>query len=253
MKSAQSLSWSRARATRRIRRGGPDRPIWRYSSASAAIWSAPQRVGPHARGHTRAAPRASSRFAAISFACAAFVMRCGAASLMCPKNARRTGSFSTRSVSDNSAVAALARFTRVASACSTAERCGLQPSETSGSTSAHLGLDAEAGRLSGGNQQKLMLGAERADFDEPLLVGSFMTKRLVHLGISNFDAGKAGAAMLADAIGHKGKVLLGTFPAPPVLQRVEGYKAYFKCVGQVVDVINDKAIPHTLPLPTARA
>jgi len=76
------------------------------------------------------------------------------------------------------------------------------------------------------------------------------TKRLVHLGISNFDAGKAGAAMLADAISHKGKVLLGTFPAPPVLQRVEGYKAYFKENApeiEVVDVINDKADPSYAP------
>jgi len=40
------------------------------------------------------------------------------------------------------------------------------------------------------------------------------TKRMVHLGISNFEAGKIGGAMLADAIGRKRKVLLGTFPAP---------------------------------------
>jgi ribose transport system substrate-binding protein len=76
------------------------------------------------------------------------------------------------------------------------------------------------------------------------------TKRTVYLGISNFDAGKIGGAMLADAIGRKGKVLLGTFPAPPVLERVEGYKAYFKESApeiEVVDVVNDKADPSYAP------
>ena len=42
------------------------------------------------------------------------------------------------------------------------------------------------------------------------------SKRLVHLGISNFDAGRAGGEMLAQAIGGKGKVLLGTFPSPAI-------------------------------------
>ena len=73
---------------------------------------------------------------------------------------------------------------------------------------------------------------------------------LVHLGITNFDAGKVGGAMLAEAIGGKGKVLLGTFPSPPVLERVEGYKAYFKEKApqiEVVDVINDKADPSYAP------
>ena len=76
------------------------------------------------------------------------------------------------------------------------------------------------------------------------------TKRLVHLGITNFDAGKVGGAMLAEAIGGKGKVLLGTFPSPPVLERVEGYKAYFKEKApeiEVADVINDKADPSYAP------
>jgi len=82
------------------------------------------------------------------------------------------------------------------------------------------------------------------------------TKRTVHLGISNFDAGKIGGAMLADAIGRKGKVLLGTFPAPPVLERVEGYKAYFKESApdiQVVDVVNDKADPSYAPTAYSQA
>jgi ribose transport system substrate-binding protein len=82
------------------------------------------------------------------------------------------------------------------------------------------------------------------------------TKRSVHLGISNFEAGKIGAAMLADAIGRKGKVLLGTFPAPPVLERVEGYKAYFKEAVpeiEVVDVVNDKADPSYAPTAYSQA
>jgi ribose transport system substrate-binding protein len=82
------------------------------------------------------------------------------------------------------------------------------------------------------------------------------TKRKVHLGISNFDAGKIGGAMLADAIGGKGKVLLGTFPAPPVLERVEGYKAYFKEQApeiEVVDVVNDKADPSYAPTAYSQA
>jgi ribose transport system substrate-binding protein len=82
------------------------------------------------------------------------------------------------------------------------------------------------------------------------------TKRTVYLGISNFDAGKIGGAMLAEAIGRKGKVLLGTFPAPPVLERVEGYKAYFKESTpeiQVVDVVNDKADPSYAPTAYSQA
>ena len=70
--------------------------------------------------------------------------------------------------------------------------------------------------------------------------------RMMHLGISNFEAGKEGGKMLAEAVGGKGKVLLGTFPAPSVLERVEGYKAYFAEHApeiEVVDVINDKADP----------
>ncbi len=74
--------------------------------------------------------------------------------------------------------------------------------------------------------------------------------RVVHLGISNFEAGKVGGRMLADAIGGKGKVLLGTFPAPSVLERVEGYKAYFAESApdiEVVDVVNDRADPAYAP------
>jgi ribose transport system substrate-binding protein len=82
------------------------------------------------------------------------------------------------------------------------------------------------------------------------------SKRSVHLGISNFDAGKIGGEMLAEAIGGKGKVLLGTFPAPAVLERVEGYKAIFKDKYpeiQVADVVNDKADPSYAPTAYAQA
>lgn len=82
------------------------------------------------------------------------------------------------------------------------------------------------------------------------------SKRLIHLGISNFDAGKVGGEMLAEAIGGKGKVLLGTFPAPAVLERVEGYKATFKEKYpeiEVVDVVNDKADPSYAPTAYAQA
>jgi ribose transport system substrate-binding protein len=82
------------------------------------------------------------------------------------------------------------------------------------------------------------------------------SKRSVHLGISNFDAGKIGGEMLAQAIGGKGKVLLGTFPAPAVLERVEGYKAIFKEKYpdiQVADVVNDKADPSYAPTAYAQA
>jgi ribose transport system substrate-binding protein len=82
------------------------------------------------------------------------------------------------------------------------------------------------------------------------------SKRSVHLGISNFEAGKIGGEMLAQAIGGKGKVLLGTFPAPAVLERVEGYKAIFQEKYpeiQVADVVNDKADPSYAPTAYAQA
>lgn len=82
------------------------------------------------------------------------------------------------------------------------------------------------------------------------------SRRMMHLGISNFDAGRAGAEMLAAAIGGKGKVLLGTFPSPATLERVEGYKAAFKekYPGiEVVDVVNDKADPSFAPTAYAQA
>ncbi len=82
------------------------------------------------------------------------------------------------------------------------------------------------------------------------------SKRYCTLGINGFEAGKVGGEMLAQAIGGKGKVLLGTFPAPSVLERVEGYKALFKEKYPdiaVVDVVNDKADPSYAPTAYAQA
>jgi ribose transport system substrate-binding protein len=82
------------------------------------------------------------------------------------------------------------------------------------------------------------------------------SKRVTHLGISNKDAGRAGGEMLAGAIGGKGKVLLGTFPSPATLERVEGYKAVFAEKYpdiEVVDTVNDKADPSFAPSAYAQA
>ncbi|NQU69624.1 MAG: substrate-binding domain-containing protein [Rhodospirillales bacterium] len=82
------------------------------------------------------------------------------------------------------------------------------------------------------------------------------SKRSSTLGISSFEAGKVGGEMLAEAIGGAGKVILGTFPAPSVLARVEGYKALFKEKFpniEVVDVVNDKADPSYAPTAYAQA
>jgi ribose transport system substrate-binding protein len=90
-----------------------------------------------------------------------------------------------------------------------------------------------------------------------LLIGDVpQSKRTFHIGISNQEAGRVGGEMLAQAIGGKGKVLLGTFPAPATLERVEGYKSIFKekYPGiEVVDVINDKADPSYAPTAYAQA
>lgn len=74
--------------------------------------------------------------------------------------------------------------------------------------------------------------------------------RSCFLGINGYEAGKVGGEMLAQAIGGKGKVLLGTFPAPSTLERVEGYKDTFKDKYpdiEVVDVVNDRADPSYAP------
>jgi ribose transport system substrate-binding protein len=74
--------------------------------------------------------------------------------------------------------------------------------------------------------------------------------RSTFLGINGFEAGKVGGELLAQAIGGKGKVLLGTFPSPATLERVEGYKAIFAEKYpeiEVGDVINDRADPSYAP------
>jgi ribose transport system substrate-binding protein len=82
------------------------------------------------------------------------------------------------------------------------------------------------------------------------------SKRLTTIGIDGHAAGRVGGEMLAQAIGGKGKVILGTFPAPNVLDRVEGYKAQFKAKYseiQVVDVVNDRADPSYAPTAYAQS
>ena len=64
------------------------------------------------------------------------------------------------------------------------------------------------------------------------------------------EAGRVGAELLAEAIGGKGEVILGTFPSPNVLDRVKGYRQYFKEKHpeiKVVQVVNDKADPSYAP------
>jgi ribose transport system substrate-binding protein len=109
----------------------------------------------------------------------------------------------------------------------------------------------DANALAGG-----VARAAAAGIPVATLIGDIPGPRLTHLGIANFDAGKAGGEMLAKAIGGKGKVLLGTFPSPATLERVEGYKAVFKEKYpqiEVVDVINDKADPSFAPTAYAQA
>lgn len=82
------------------------------------------------------------------------------------------------------------------------------------------------------------------------------SKRNCFLGIENYQAGRVGGEMLAKEIGGKGKVLLGTFPAPSTLERVKGYKDVFKEKYpeiEVVDVVNDKADPAYAPTAYAQA
>ena len=80
--------------------------------------------------------------------------------------------------------------------------------------------------------------------------------RSTFFGINGFNAGREGGELLAQAIGGKGKVILGTFPAPSVLQRVEGYKSIFAEKYpdiEVVDVVNDRADPSYAPTAYSQA
>ncbi len=74
--------------------------------------------------------------------------------------------------------------------------------------------------------------------------------RSTFLGINGVQAGRVGGEMLAQAIGGRGKVLLGTFPAPSTLERVEGYQQVFAERYpdiEVVDIVNDRADPAYAP------
>ena len=99
--------------------------------------------------------------------------------------------------------------------------------------------------------------AAEAGIPVAMIIGDVpQSKRLVHLGISNFEAGRAGGEMLAQAIGGKGKVLLGTFPSPATLERVEGYKAVFQEKYPeitVAETVNDRADPSYAPTAYAQA
>ncbi|MCL4876446.1 MAG: substrate-binding domain-containing protein [Anaerolineae bacterium] len=76
------------------------------------------------------------------------------------------------------------------------------------------------------------------------------SKRYTHLGIDGIAAGRVGGEMLAQAIGGKGKVILGTFPSPNVLDRVKGYKEIFAEKYpdiEVVEEVDDRADPAYAP------
>jgi hypothetical protein len=80
------------------------------------------------------------------------------------------------------------------------------------------------------------------------------SKRYCHLGIDGVAAGRIGGEMLAQAIGGKGKVILGTFQSPNVLDRVKGYQIEKYPDIEVAEVVDDHADPHhrrSLPQLTA--
>jgi len=82
------------------------------------------------------------------------------------------------------------------------------------------------------------------------------SKRFAHIGIDNYRAGQEGAKMLCEAVGGKGKVVIGTFQAAGVLDRVRGYKDYLaqNCPNvQVVQVVDDHADPAYAPSAYAAA
>lgn len=82
------------------------------------------------------------------------------------------------------------------------------------------------------------------------------SKRLMHIGIDNYRAGQEGAKLLCEAVGGQGKVVIGTFQAAGVLERVRGYRDWLRdnCPGvQVVEVIDDRADPSYAPQAYAAA
>ncbi len=89
------------------------------------------------------------------------------------------------------------------------------------------------------------------------MIGDVPTsKRLMHIGIDNYRAGQEGAKLLCEAVGGRGKVVLGTFQAAGVLMRVRGYQDWLRdhCPGvQVVEVVDDRADPSYAPQAYAAA
>lgn len=82
------------------------------------------------------------------------------------------------------------------------------------------------------------------------------SKRLMHIGIDNYRAGQEGAKLLCEAVGGQGKVVIGTFQAAGVLERVRGYQDWLRdnCPGvQVVEVVDDRADPSYAPQAYAAA
>jgi len=91
-----------------------------------------------------------------------------------PEERKTDGLFLTRSVSDNLAAAALERFTRVGLIDGRAMRIAAERTLSRFHVRAPS-LDAEAGRLSGGNQQKLML-SKWLEIDPAIVVMNEPTK-----------------------------------------------------------------------------
>lgn len=82
------------------------------------------------------------------------------------------------------------------------------------------------------------------------------SKRYSILGINGFQAGRAGGEMLAQAIGGQGKVVIGGFQSPNIIERMEGYKAIFAEKYpdiEVVAEVDDRADPAYAPTAYAAA
>jgi len=76
------------------------------------------------------------------------------------------------------------------------------------------------------------------------------------LGINGFNAGRAGAEMLAQAIGGRGKVVIGGFQSPNIVERMQGYRAHFAenyPEIEVVAEVDDRADPAYAPTAYAAA
>lgn len=82
------------------------------------------------------------------------------------------------------------------------------------------------------------------------------SKRYSILGINGFQAGRVGGEMLAQAIGGAGKVVIGGFQSPNIIERMEGYKAVFAEKYpdiEVVAEVDDRADPAYAPTAYAAA